>query len=119
MPVILRNYFPAVVFCISDHTQSVNLPNQWRQKFAKRQICPSLAGENWLDTLATFRHYFLGEHKMKLNPPKMMTFYISLVLAVLGVVWKLFSISFLAGAGFWFLLIGFIVLVAGLLVKGF
>jgi ABC-type glycerol-3-phosphate transport system permease component len=55
---------------------------------------------------------------MKINLPKKSTFYISLVLAVLGLLGAL-GVSFLAGFAFWLLFAGYAVLVAGLFLKGF
>ena len=56
---------------------------------------------------------------MKLNPPKKLTFWISVVLVVLGLIGSFVSIPFVSGAAFWFVLVGYVVLVAGLLIKGF
>ena len=60
---------------------------------------------------------------MKLNPPKNITFWISVVLAALGVVVyavHLFakSIAYLQPAAFLLVLVGFILLCLGLTVKG-
>jgi len=55
---------------------------------------------------------------MKLNPPKTITFWISIVLAVLGLIGALVTIPFLSAFAFWFLFVGFVLLVLGLLVKG-
>jgi hypothetical protein len=57
---------------------------------------------------------------MKLNPPKKLTFWLSVVLAVIGLIGVIFtSIPFVSAAAFWFVLVGYAVLVAGLLIKGF
>ena len=56
---------------------------------------------------------------MKLNPPKKITFYISLVLAALGLLGTFISIPFVSGYAFFFVLIGYVLLVLGLLIKGF
>ena len=54
---------------------------------------------------------------MKINLPKKSTFYISLILAVIGfVVFFLPAYNLFA---FWLLLVGYVVLVAGLFLKGF
>lgn len=53
---------------------------------------------------------------MKLTPPKKITFWISVILAVLGVIGKF--VPFLAPFSFWLLLAGFVLLVLGLLIKG-
>jgi hypothetical protein len=55
---------------------------------------------------------------MKLTPPKNITFWISVVLAALGFLGTLVSIPFVSGLAFWFVLIGYVVLLLGLLVKG-
>lgn len=56
---------------------------------------------------------------MKLNPPKKMTFWASVVLVVLGVLGSFITIPFVSGLAFWFVVVGYGVLVAGLLLKGF
>jgi len=56
---------------------------------------------------------------MKLNPPKKITFYISLVLALLGLIGYFVAIPFVSAYAFFFVLIGYILLVLGLLIKGF
>jgi hypothetical protein len=56
---------------------------------------------------------------MKLTPPKNSTFWISVVLAALGFLGVLVSIPFVSAYAFWFVLVGYIVLLVGLLVKGF
>ena len=53
---------------------------------------------------------------MKLNAPKKVTFWIAVALAILGLLF--FFIPFVGVAAFWLLLIGFIVLMLGNLVKG-
>jgi len=53
---------------------------------------------------------------MKANAPKSITLIIAIILAVLGVI-SLF-VPALAGASFWLLLVGFVVLLAGNLLKG-
>jgi hypothetical protein len=55
---------------------------------------------------------------MKLNPPTKLTFWISVVLAVLGLLGTIITIPFVSGLAFWFVLVGYVVLVLGLLVKG-
>ena len=56
---------------------------------------------------------------MKLTPPKKSTFWISVVLAALGLIGSFVSIPFVSAFAFWFVFVGFVVLVAGLLLKGF
>ena len=56
---------------------------------------------------------------MKLTPPSKLAFWISVVLAALGLIGSFVSIPFVSGLAFWFVLIGYVVLLVGLLVKGF
>jgi hypothetical protein len=56
---------------------------------------------------------------MKLTPPKKSTFWISVVLAALGLVGALVTIPVLSSLAFWLVLVGYLVLAAGLLLKGF
>ncbi|GER80760.1 MAG TPA: hypothetical protein PKC99_17665 [Anaerolineales bacterium] len=55
---------------------------------------------------------------MKLTPPKQFTFWISIVLALVGLLGQIGVIGAVAGFAFWLAFIGFVLLVAGLLVKG-
>jgi hypothetical protein len=55
---------------------------------------------------------------MKLNTPKMITFWIALVLGVLGFLGKIVKIPLVTTYDFWFLFVGFVLLVLGMLVKG-
>lgn len=55
---------------------------------------------------------------MKLTPPTMATFWISVVLGVLGVLGMLGVVAMLAAYSGWLLLAAWVVLVLGLLVKG-
>lgn len=55
---------------------------------------------------------------MKLSPPKKVTFWISVVLGLLGLISTFVSIPVVSGLAFWFVVAGFALLVAGLLVKG-
>ena len=54
---------------------------------------------------------------MRANAPKSITLFIAIILAVLGIVGAYF-VPALAGASFWLLLAGFVVLLAGNLFKG-
>jgi len=57
---------------------------------------------------------------MKLTPPSKLAFWISVVLAVLGVLGNFGVLSFISvGLAFWLVVVGFVVLLVGLLVKGF
>ncbi len=55
---------------------------------------------------------------MKLSAPKQITFWIAVVIAVLGILAKLVTIPVLSGFAGWLVVIGFIVLAAGNLVEG-
>ncbi len=55
---------------------------------------------------------------MKLNAPKNITWWISLILVVLGVLAKLVPIAALFPYAFWLVVIGFILLLLGTMVKG-
>ena len=56
---------------------------------------------------------------MRLTPPKNTTFWIAVILVVLGVIGKLTNVAILTPYSWWFILVGFIVLMLGNLVKGF
>ncbi len=55
---------------------------------------------------------------MKLSAPKQITFWIAVVIAVLGVIAKLVAIPMLSAYPGWLLLIAFVVLAAGNLIEG-
>jgi predicted membrane channel-forming protein YqfA (hemolysin III family) len=55
---------------------------------------------------------------MKLTPPKMITFWISIVLGLLGLLSFLGVLTLLPIEAFWLLFFGFLLLVLGLMVKG-
>jgi hypothetical protein len=48
---------------------------------------------------------------MKLSAPKNVTFYVALVLGVLGILGGLVPLGFLTSFSFWLLVLGFVVLV--------
>lgn len=54
---------------------------------------------------------------MKLTPPKTVTFWISLILGVLGILGTLTTIPFVSQYAFWFVAVGFIILVLSVLLK--
>ncbi len=54
----------------------------------------------------------------RLNAPAQLTFLISLVLAVLGVLAIFVTIPFVSGYAFWFVTVGYIVLALGCIMKG-
>jgi hypothetical protein len=55
---------------------------------------------------------------LNLSAPKQLTFWIAVVIAVLGVIAKLVTIPLLSQQPGWLLLIAFVVLAAGNLVQG-
>lgn len=55
---------------------------------------------------------------MKLNTPKNVTFYVAVVLAVLGLLGTFVTIPVVTGMAFWFVVVGFVVLAAGNLMAG-
>ncbi len=55
---------------------------------------------------------------MKLTPPTMIVFWISVALGVLGLLGAIGVIGALAGFAFWLVFAGLLLLVLGLLVKG-
>ena len=55
---------------------------------------------------------------MRLTPPKKSTFWISVIIAAIGFLGVIVSIPFISTYAFWFLFVGYIILVLGLLVKG-
>jgi hypothetical protein len=56
---------------------------------------------------------------MKLTPPTKTTFWISVILVALGLIGMFVTIPFVSGFAFWFVFIGYVVLLLGLLLKGF
>ncbi|MBN1536466.1 MAG: hypothetical protein JW908_07025 [Anaerolineales bacterium] len=56
---------------------------------------------------------------MNLSEPKQITFWIAVVLAVLGILAQLVTIPVLSGFAFWLVVLGFIVLFLGNILKGF
>ena len=52
---------------------------------------------------------------MNLSAPKNTTFYIALVLGLLGLLGFIIQLPFITGAAFWLVLLGFLVLVAAVL----
>jgi hypothetical protein len=55
---------------------------------------------------------------MKLKAPKQITFWIAVVIAVLGIIIKLVSIPVLEAYPGWLMVLAFVILAAGNLVKG-
>jgi len=58
------------------------------------------------------------EREMKLTQPKVITWWIAVILGVIGLIAKLGVIPALEPYGFWLVLIGFILLMLGTLFKG-
>ena len=54
---------------------------------------------------------------MNLSEPKQITFWIAVVVAVIGLLAQLITIPVLSGLAFWLVVIGFIILAAGNLMK--
>ena len=55
---------------------------------------------------------------MKLTPPKVITFWIAVILGILGFLGMLITIPLVSAYAFWFLFAGFVLLVLALLIKG-
>ena len=55
---------------------------------------------------------------MQISAPKQITFWIAVVIAVVGLLAKLVTIPVLTGFAFWLVVIAFIVLAAGNLMEG-
>ena len=55
---------------------------------------------------------------MQLTPPKQWVFWVSVILAVLGVIGSFVSLLFVSGFAFWFVVVGFVLLAAGNAVQG-
>ena len=55
---------------------------------------------------------------MKLSAPRNITFWIAVVLAVLGVLATITTIPVLSGFAFWLVVIGFVLLAAGNMTSG-
>ena len=58
------------------------------------------------------------ENDMKLTPPKTVTYWVSVVIAVLGFLSQFGVLAFLPISGFWLVAIAFIILALSLLIKG-
>ena len=55
---------------------------------------------------------------MRLSPPKQTTFWVTVIIALFGLLGQIHVLAFLAPYSFWFVLIAFIVLALSLTVKG-
>jgi len=56
---------------------------------------------------------------MRLTPPKKIVFWISTIIAVLGILGTFVAIPFVSSYAFWFVVVGFALLWMGNAVKGF
>lgn len=56
---------------------------------------------------------------MRLNAPKQITWWIALIVEVIGILAYFIAIPVLSGIVFWILLIGFVILFLGTFLKGF
>ncbi len=56
---------------------------------------------------------------MRLTPPKKVTFWISLILVILGIVGKFLNLGIISDWSWILVVIGYIILLLGLLIKGF
>ncbi len=56
---------------------------------------------------------------MTLSEPKQTTFWVAVILFVLGFLGELITIPFISGIAFWLVVLAFVVLAAGNLMKGF
>ncbi|HEX2697789.1 MAG TPA: hypothetical protein VHM28_08775 [Anaerolineales bacterium] len=55
---------------------------------------------------------------MKLTPPTKLVFWITVVLAALGLIGTFVTIPFVSAFAFWFVLVAYVVLAVSLMVKG-
>jgi hypothetical protein len=55
---------------------------------------------------------------MKLNPPTTIAFWISVALVVIGLLGSFVTIPFVSAFAFWFVVVGYAVLLVSLFVKG-
>jgi hypothetical protein len=56
---------------------------------------------------------------MKLSPPKQITFWVAVVVALVGLLGALLKISVLETYGIWVLALGFVILALGNILEGF
>lgn len=56
---------------------------------------------------------------MKLSAPKQVTFWIAVILAILGLLGQLVTIPVISGLAFWLVIVGFVILAIGNLIEGF
>jgi membrane-bound ClpP family serine protease len=75
---------------------------------------------NNIETVPVKRIFPLFERRMimKLTAPKTITFWIAVILGVLGLLGQVAGVAFLAPYAFWLEFVGLVLLVLGLLIKG-
>jgi len=56
---------------------------------------------------------------MKLSPPTKLVFWISVILAALGIIGSLVSVPVVSGFALWLVVIGYVLLFLGNVLKGF
>ncbi len=56
---------------------------------------------------------------MRLSAPKVVTFWIAVILAILGLLGQLVTIPVISGLAFWLVIVGFVILAIGNLIEGF
>jgi Co/Zn/Cd efflux system component len=56
---------------------------------------------------------------MKLSAPKQITFWVAVVVAVIGLIASFVAIPVLSGYAFWIVVLGFVILALGNLLEGF
>jgi hypothetical protein len=56
--------------------------------------------------------------KLKLKKPKTVTFWIAVIVAVIGIIAELVKIPVLSGFAFWLVVIAFVILLLGNLIDG-
>jgi hypothetical protein len=71
-------------------------------------------GRRWQKTITLLNQEII----MRLSAPKNVTWWVAVVLAVLGVLGTLTSIPFVSDNAFWFVVVGFVLLALGTLLKG-
>jgi hypothetical protein len=59
-----------------------------------------------------------GEQLMKLSAPKQITFWVAVVVVVLGILGKLVTIPVITDNNFWVVVLGFVILAAGNVMEG-
>jgi len=63
------------------------------------------------------RYYHSKEIQMKLNAPKTVTWWIAVIVGVLGILGQLVAIPFVSDYAFWFVSVGFVLLALATFLK--